>query len=406
MMTCKAGANRRSQIGLDWVNFFVADLQTSFGPFVAVHLSVNGWAQGPIGWVMTINNLVALATAVPAGALVDGTRRKRTVVAAGIVLTGLGAFLIAVFPTYWPVFLAQVMHGLTGGAIQTALIAIGLGLVGQRAFHTRVGRNQGFGAFGNCLTAAAMGVAGTLMSPRAPFFVTMALCVPALYCLRMIHASDIDYARARLSEGRKEPRAAGWRELLKNRRLLVLAACMFLFQFADASMLPLASERLVAEESAFSVAVTAALVIVPQLITALLAGLIARKADEMGRKRLLVIGFAMLPVRAVLFALTSKAWMLVGVQALAGFTAPVIGILVPLVVADVVRRSGRYNVALSTTTMIGVIGAAVSTTVSGYVAQHLGFFTAYAVLAVAGLLGLGLLAALLPETSDEAKRED
>ena len=165
-----AGPSTRSQRGLDWLNFFIADVETAFGPFIAVYLSAHGWRQGEIGSVLTVNSAVALATQAPAGALVDWTRRKRLLLAVSIVLIAVGALVIGLFPRRLPVMGAEVAHGLTGGVVRTALAAIGLGLVGHRAFHTRVGRNHRYASLGNAATAAAMGALGSLLSPRAPFF--------------------------------------------------------------------------------------------------------------------------------------------------------------------------------------------------------------------------------------------
>src|SRR5262249_58151750 len=41
---------RQSRHGLDWMNFFLADLRTAFGTFVAIYLADLGWSKGPVGW--------------------------------------------------------------------------------------------------------------------------------------------------------------------------------------------------------------------------------------------------------------------------------------------------------------------------------------------------------------------
>ena len=395
----------RSQRGLDWLNFFVADVETAFGPFVSVYLAQNGWDQGAIGTVLTVNSAVALAVQTPAGALIDWVRRKRLVVAACLVLTAAGSLLIGFFPSYLPVAGGEFMHGVTGGAVRTAIAAIGLGLVGHRAYHTRVGRNHRYDSLGNAATAVAMGLLGRFVAPEAPFLAGAGLCVPAFLALSLIDGREVDYARARGATGRKEPGAARWRELARNRPLLTFAGCLFLFQFANASMLPLATERLAAHYQRQSELVTAALVVVPQLVSALLAAWIARKADERGRKWLLLGAFAALLARAALFALASGPWFLVGVQVLGGLTAAVIGILSPLVVADLTKRTGRYNFTLGAVTMIAGIGATVSTTATGVLAQSLGFTAAFAGLAVVAALGLVAVWLRMPETV-AAARED
>ncbi len=396
----------RSQRGLDWLNFFIADVETAFGPFVAVYLASHGWRQGEIGSVLTVNATIALATQIPSGAIVDWTAHKRTVVAICLFFIAAGAILIGSIPTYPAVLLGEAMHGITGGAVRTALASIALGIVGHRTFHTRVGRNQRYDSLGNAATAAAMGVLGAYVSPQAPFFAAAGLCVPAFLTLQLINPKDIDYARARAAEGRREPKAARWRELARNWRLVVFTACLFLFQFANASLMPLAGERLAAHYRAESEVVTAALVIVPQLVAAVLAGWVGRKADEWGRRRPLIIGFAVLPLEAVLFAIAPGPWFMIGVQVLGGFTAVVIGTMTPLVVADVVRRSGRFNFAFGAVSMMSGIGAAISTSAIGFVAQTMGFEVGFLALALVALLGVGLLVWKLPETSYEAKRDD
>lgn len=400
------GSQARSQRGLDWLNFFVADVEVAFGPFIAVYLASHGWQQGRIGFVLTINTVLALVTQAPAGALVDWTRRKRLVVAICILLIAGGALLIGLFPQFPLVTAGEVMHGITGGALRTALAAIGLGLVGHRAFHTRVGRNHRYDSWGNAVTAAAMGALGSLLSPRAPFFAAAAFCAPALVMLVLIRGSDIDYARARSSEGRSEPKAARWRELAWNRRLLIFAACLLLFQFANASMLPLAGERLNHLHQHESELVIAGLVVVPQVVTALIAGWVARKADEWGRKTLLIAGFAALLPRALLFAFAPAPWFLLAVQVLGGATAAIIGIMTPLVVADVTRKSGRFNFSLGAVGMIAGVGAAMSTTIVGFVAQEAGFTIGFLVLAAVSGAGLAMICLFMPETSYEARRDD
>jgi len=395
--------SERSQRGLDWLQFFIADVQTAFGPLIATYLASYGWTQGTIGSVLTLNTAVALATETPAGAMVDWIRWKRAVVAVCLLLIAGGSMLIGLFPWYLPVAAGELMHGITGGAVRTALAAISLGLVGHRVYHTRVGRNHRYDALGNAATALAMGLLGYIVSDRMPFFAAAGLCLPALVALFLIRPDEIDYARARAAEGRREPKPARWRDIARNRPLLIFAACLFLFQFADSSLLPLAGERLAAELKHESEMITAALVAVPQLVTAAIAMLVARKADEWGRKYLLQLAFAALLVRAGLFAVAFSPWYLVCVQVLGGLTAAVIGILTPLIVADLTTRSGRYNFALGAVSMIASIGAMVSTTVTGLLAQELGFTTGFIALAVAAAIGLGAVWWWMPETVETAR---
>ena len=403
--------SRRSQRGLDWLNFFMADVETAFGPFVAVYLTTHGWSQAAIGSVITVNSAVALASQLPAGWVVDQVRHKRVVVAFCLACIAAGSLLIALFPSYLFVLAGEALHGITGGAVRIAIAAIGLGLVGHRAYHIRVGRNHRADSFGNAATAAGMGVLGQLVSPRAPFFAAVGLCIPATLALLAIRGGEIDYARARQARGGNDKGGGGkaggvpWRELLGNRPLLIFAGCMFLFQFANASVLPLAAEQLVKDHVSKSELVTSALVIVPQLAAGLIAGWVARRADDWGRKRMLVAAFAALLARTALFAFVVGPWYQVAIQVLGGMTAAAVGILTPLVVADCTRGTGRYNVALGAVGMVAGIGATVSTTATGFVAQDFGFVWGFAALAVVAAIGLGALSSLMPETVDRCHED-
>jgi hypothetical protein len=50
--------SRQSLRGLDWFIFFLADVQTGFGPFISVYLTTQKWTQVEIGFVLSIGGLV------------------------------------------------------------------------------------------------------------------------------------------------------------------------------------------------------------------------------------------------------------------------------------------------------------------------------------------------------------
>ncbi len=107
------------------------------------------------------------------------------------------------------------------------------------------------------------------------------------------------------------------------------------------------------------------------------------------------------PLRAVLFTVVPSPWFLLPIQALDGLTAATIGILTPLVIADVTRGTGRYNLAQGAVGIASGLGASVSTTASGYVVQALGYAAGLGSLAAVGLAGAGLLWWLMPETRQD-----
>jgi MFS family permease len=403
--TDDARPSQRSQLGLDWLNFFIADVQTGFGPFVAVYLASLTWSQGQIGLLLTVVTLASISSQAPGGALVDTAPSKRLLIAGALAVIVLSALIFAFFPNPIVIFGAAVLYGSTGGVIKPALSAIGLGLVGHGAFSRRLGRNQRYNAFGNAATAALMGVLAQLTTKRTTFLVAASLCLPAALALTGIRGNEIDYARARSAPDRRKPREASrLAEIVKSRPLLIFIGILVLFQLADASVMPLAAGRLGKQDHEESELVTAALVVVQQVVTALISGWVAGHADDWGRKPLLVIGFSFLPIRAALFALAPSPWYLVAVQPLGGLTAAAIGIMTPLVIADVTRGTGRYNLAQGAAGTATAVGAALSTAGSGYIAQLFGYTTGFFVLAAIGAIGLACLYWLLPETKPNGAR--
>ena len=241
----RGSISKQSRQGLDWLNFFLADIQTGFGAFVAFYLAELGWPKGQVGLALSVGTIAGLVAHIPGGALVDWAPWKRGLAALGLAMIAAAAVILALVPSFVLVFAAEILHGLAGGIITPAIAAISLGLVGRRAMSARTGRNYGFDAAGNALTAGAMGLAGQYIAKSAIFLGAAALCIPALIALSCIRADEIDDARARNAGLGK--RAANFQRLFdlgKNTKLYVFAACIFLFQFADASMLPVISENL------------------------------------------------------------------------------------------------------------------------------------------------------------------
>src|SRR5262249_59426206 len=93
-------------------------------------------------------------------------------------------------------------------------------------------------------------------------------------------------------------------------------------------------------------------IVVPQILVALFSPTVGRLAQRVGRRPILLIGFAALPIRALLFLVVADPRLLVAVQVLDGVCAAVFGVLVPLTIADVTRGTGRFNLAQ------GIVGSA------------------------------------------------
>ncbi len=386
--------------GLDWFTFFVADVQTGFGPFIAVYLTANKWTQVNIGLVLTIGGLVALAGQIPGGALVDAARSERRIAAVSLVLISLSALTLALMPNFPAVLISNVLHAAASCVLGPAIVAISLGLVGHGGISERLGRNVRFLSIGNGLAAAGMGACGYFLSKESVFYVTAALSVPALFSLARIREAEIDPVRAHAGVSRRHPAnlAQGLRRVASNRPLLLFTMCIALFHLANAAMLPLVSGMITMRSSTWATVLVAACIVVPQLVVAAFSPRVGRAATRWGRRPLLLLAFAVLPLRGILLAGVTQPFLLCLVQALDGISAAVLGVLVPVVVADLTRNTGRFNLSQGVVgTGVG-IGASLSTTIAGYLADHFGGEAALLGLSSAGICGLLLLATHMPET--------
>jgi MFS family permease len=395
----RGSISKRSRQGLDWLNFFLADIQTGFGAFVAFYLADLGWDKGQVGLALSAGTVAGLIAHIPGGAIVDWAPWKRGLAALGIAMIGASALILALAPTFVLVFAAEILHGLSGGIVTPAIAAISLGLAGRGAMSARTGRNCAFDAAGNAVTAGAMGAAGQYISKTAIFFGAAALCIPALAALSVIRGDEIDYARARNAGiGR---RAAGFQaifDLGKNLRLYVFASCIFLFQLADASMLPVISQDLAQDKNGSASLLMAGLIITPQIIAALLSPWIGYYSEKFGRKPLLLIGFGVECLRALLFAAYTSYPVLIVGQCLAGISAAAVTVLTVLMIADMTTGTGRFNLVQGFVGTVIAIAAAISTGASGFVFDGLGHLAGFLILGAAAAAATILLWTTLTET--------
>jgi predicted MFS family arabinose efflux permease len=396
--------SRQSLRGLDWFIFFLADVQTGFGPFIAVYLTTQKWTQVEIGLVLSIGGVVALIGQMPGGAIVDAARSERLVAGLAVAAIAVSALGYAAWPIFLVVVAAATLHAAASCVLGPAIAAISLGLVGPNAIGERFGRNARYASLGNGVAAAVMGTCGYLLSSRSVFLVTFMLAIPTLLALSRIREREIDAAQAHGAVARENPQddsnvsATSVFSLLRQRPLLIFAGSVLLLQLANAAMLPLMAGVVTTRSSHWAPVLIAACIIVPQAIVALTSPSVGRKAQQWGRRPLLLLGFAALAIRGVLFATVHDPYLLVAVQVFDGVTAAVFSVMVPLIVADVAFGSGRFNLAQGIVGTATGIGASLSTVLAGYVSDKFGSSVAFFGLAAVAAAGLAMIWFVMPET--------
>lgn len=402
----RAAETRRFRpLSLDAVNFLLADVRGALGPYLNVFLvTQRHWTQAETGFVTMISGLLGLAAQTPIGAAIDETRAKRGVIVVALGVLSLGAVTIFALPSFWPVLAANSLIAVVGDVFGPAVAALTLGLYARQALARRMGRNSAFDHAGNVVIALVAGAVGYAFSQRAVFLLVPVFAVLAGFALLTIPPKAIDPDRARdldreTANIERGAAPAGYGVLFKTRPLVIFGLCVMLFHFANAPLLPLVGQKLAAAHPQAATAMMSACIVAAQLVMLPIALLVGRKADSWGRKPLFLAGFGILPIRAVLYTFSNNAGWLVGVQLLDGVGAGVFGALTPLVIADIMRGTGRYNLAQGAIATVQGIGASVSGLVAGAIVDHFGYRPAFLALAAVAAIALIVLAVAMPETA-------
>ena len=344
--------------GLDWFTFFLADIQTGFGPFVAVYLTAQAWTQSDIGFVLTAGALVALVGQIPGGALIDAARSTRIIAAIAVLAIGASAIAIASSPLFSVVMGARIMHAGASCLLGPTIAALSIGIAGHAALGERLGRNARFTSVGAGIAAFAMGATGQLYSSQAVFILTGLLVIPALGALSRIRIARTP-SRLPLHTAAATAGSGTVGALFTNRRLMVFAAAIVTFHLANAAMLPLMGGVFAGSSGSAATMWIAGCMIVPQLIV-------------------------------------------VAAQAFDGISAAVLAVLFPLIIADITRDTGRFNLALGIVGSAMGIGAALSTMIAGMAFDQFGGMVTFLGLATVAATGLVVVLLLMPETRPEA----
>ena len=244
-----------------------------------------------------------------------------------------------------------------------------------------------------------MGLAGQYLAKSAIFLGSAALCIPALIALFMICSDEIDYARARNAGSGKQAKSfQRLFDLGKNRTLYIFAGCVFLFQLADASMLPVVGQDLAQGRSESASLLMAGLIVVPQILVALLSPWVGYYSETWGRKPLLLVGFALETARAALFAFSTDYTVLIVGQLLGGISAAAVTVVTVLVITDLTTGTGRFNLVRGSIGTVIAVAASVSTTATGFIFQTFGHWEGFLSLAAVALIAAAFLWVAMPET--------
>lgn len=397
------GPSARSILCLDGMNFFLADVRDGLGPYLAIYLtSRQHWDPSKVGVAMAAMLVGTIATQSFAGALIDKVRWKRAAVAIAAAAVAAGCLAMVLFPNFPVVIASQALIGAAASIFPPAIAALTLGIVGHRCLAGRTGRNEAFNHLGNVAAAVAAGAAGYLLGYGSIFVLVALMAALSAATVMALPEREIDHARARgAGEGEGgESNAGSVLDLLKDRRLLIFTACAVMFHFANAAMLPLVGQKVTQGMDRGTAVLMSACIITAQMVMIPVALAASRLAETWGRKPVFLVAFAVLPIRGLLYTMTANPYALVAIQLLDGIGAGIFGVVSILVVADLTRGTGRFNLTQGMIATATALGAALSNVVSGYIVKAAGFDAGFLTLAGIAVAGLALYAIGTSETLD------
>ena len=357
------------------------------------------WDQATLGAVLTVSGMLGITLHTPIGAFIDSTHAKRGLIIAGVAMLAVSAVAIVLAPVWQVVLAADIGMAALGAIFGPTVAAITLGLVSPTGLAMRLGRNAAVDRAGNIFIAALAGFVGWWLSQRAVFYLVPLFACLSVAAVLSIPARAIDHERARglgrLEDGRQP---SAWRSLIGSRPLLVLAASAALFHFANAPMLPLLGQKLALAHRGEETVLLSASIMTAQFVIIPVAILVGATADAWGRKPILLLGLAALPIRGLLYTLSDDASWLIAVQILDGVGMGVYDTMVPLILADVMRGTGRYNVSRGIVGTVQGVGGSLSNVVAGLIVVYQGYNTAFLALAAVASTAFLFVLLAMPET--------
>lgn len=404
----------RAKRPLDAINFFLADVRDGLGPYLAIYLlTVEKWNEASIGIVMSVAGVAGIIAQTPAGALIDSSKAKRAIVIAAAIVVTIGSIVLPLAPNFFFVAATQAVTGIAGAIFPPAIAAITLGIVGPKAFARRTGRNEAFNHAGNAVAATLAGALAYFFGPSVVFWLMAAMGLASILATLSVPADAIDHDMARgLAETENagsdascaddaHEKPSGFQVLLTCKPLLIFAVATVLFHFSNAAMLPLVGQKLALVNRDLGTTLISICIVAAQMVMVPVALIVGAKADVWGRKPIFAVALGVLALRGALYPLSDNPYWLIGVQLLDGIGAGIFGALFPLVVADLTRGTGHFNISQGAIATAAGLGAALSTAIAGLIIVAAGYSAAFLFLAAIAAIGLALFVVAMPETGPQ-----
>jgi MFS family permease len=393
----------RNRIGL-YGSYFLGMAGIGFTlPYLALFLGERGLSNRAIGLISTLAALAGLLQ-FPAGLWSDRLRWRKPFLVAALVLLAVATYWLRGAQSAVWIAVLVVLFAENG-----ACRAVVESLAGAEAAHlarpNQIGAALGALRFWKPIGIVLVALVGGVLAERrgvasilGPLVVVQALAVVAALLIHEDKGSRPENNAGLPAEDRQgaQTRASSG-EGLADRGLWVFLAAMVLFHVANAPagvyLGPFLTQDLHAPERLPSYAFVVSMV--AWMLVVWPAG---RLADRLGRRPLLIAGWAAMTVRLALIALTRSPWQVVAIQTLDGLANGLFAVIAAAWVSDRLadpRRAGEAQVLVGSAL---VLGSAIGPVLSGLVIDSLGYRPMFWLLAAIGALATAVVAGLVPES--------
>lgn len=387
-----SGLSGRSLVALAFLNFFLADARDGLGPFLDGFLATHGWTPMTLGFIATLGGILGMVATPLFGALVDASRRKRTLIILPVILVNAAAVWTLVSPDDFSVFGGQSATAVVGAVVGPALMGLTLGLVGERAFSGQVSRNEFWNHAGNVVSLAGVYAATVFFGLTGIIVLMVVTAIATIVAVLAIDPQKIDHKVARgLGHDDGAPGPSGYKVLVGTPGLVLLAITLLVFHFGNAPI-----SRLIAQDFSLQLGTpfrtTAITTGVSQLSMIAMALAAPWLIHRFGLATVFILALCALPIRGAIAGSFHDFSVIFPVQILDGIGAGLIGIATPIAAERILSGSGRFNVGLAAVMTVQGIGASLSNVVAGWLTAEGGYALAYwvhggvAVIAVAVFL--------------------
>jgi len=366
------------------INFLVGDIQTGIMPLLAVDLAYSlHWKAGRVGEVLAFGNLALLLAQPLGGMIADRLREKRFTFLFASVLFALGCLALLGHPSLIRVLLSQGLIGASTAVMIPVLSAMAMGLAGKERFPHVMGLAQGANHTGSVAGALIVGFLARHWDPEAVFlFYGLSAFFGGLMAL-LIPQGAIDPLLSR--EARPDGQIVSMQSLLKGPVLLFFLT-IFLFFVANTAMLPLAGEKLANRLPEPPGEVIAWAIVVTQTVMTVLSLLTPPLLRLAGSRPVFLVCLLLLPVRGFFLSVAHTQTEILEIQILDGIATGTLSVLLPVLVSDMARGSGRFNAVIGFMGAMISAGGFLSQILAGHLAEFAGIDRTFLVLsAIAGI---------------------